>query len=61
MSTLTEQEKRNIALGYNWEPDWSYEYFAEQNLDISQNMSYDMFQIIEQRYIEYIYEKDNQN
>lgn len=56
---LTEKEKSEIALGYNWEPDWSYEYFVSRNLEVSQSFIYDLFQIIEKRYIEYMYENSN--
>lgn len=49
---LTEKEISDIALGYNWNPDMSYETFVQQNPELSMKKGYDLYMIIEDRYLE---------
>lgn len=55
---LTESEKNWVALGYSWEPDWSYEQFIGRNPELPYNMSYDIYLRIEQNYVEFVYEEN---
>ena len=57
--TLTEGQKNQIALGFNWEPDWSYEYFITRNPELSHDRSYQIYQDIEERYIQFMYETED--
>ena len=55
MAKLTEEELRKIALGYNWNPDISYEDFVKNNSHLTENTSYNIWNMIEKRYIEHLY------
>lgn len=57
--SLTEGQKNEIALGYNWEPDWDYEYFINRNPELSYNIAYDLYMNIEDRYIQFVYENES--
>ena len=57
-TNLTEKELNQIALGYNWMPDMSYEDFIRLNPELSYDKSYELFEDIDKRYIQYVYEND---
>ena len=57
MSTnLTEKEIKDIGLGYNWNPSMDYDAFAKANLDLSEDKSWEIYNIIDRRYCYYISE-----
>lgn len=53
---FTAHELLNIALGYIWNPDMSYEDFVVANENLSYQTSHDLYKIINQRYIELKFE-----
>jgi len=57
MKELTEKELKTISLGYNWNRDMSYDDFVNSNKNITYQDGYEMYELIEKRYIEYVYEK----
>lgn len=52
---VTKQEFRNISLGYIWDKDMSYEEFFEVNRNVSFEDAYEMYELINERYIEFVY------
>lgn len=50
---LTVIEISNIAMGYNWNPDMSYEEFVEKNNNIGPGNGQEIWDLIEERYIDF--------
>lgn len=51
-----------ITLGFNWNSNMEFSEFRKLNLSIvSEESAWDLFNIIEQRYIDYVYERDFKN
>lgn len=56
-TNLTEQEITEISLGYNWNPNMDFEAFHKANNGtLSKEGAWDIFEKIDKRYCEYIYE-----
>jgi len=49
---LTKKELRDISLGYNWNPNMSFEEFVSGNGNILSSDVQGMYNLIESRYIE---------
>lgn len=55
---LTKEELNKISLGYTWEPSMSYEQFLENNKGLEKAKTWDIFNLIDKRYCEYVYENE---
>lgn len=55
---LTEKELKDIALGYNWNHLMGYTDFVKSNNNISFQTGHEMYELINERYITYVYEED---
>ena len=55
---LSNEEKEKISLGYRWNEGMSYEEFSEANPNLPMSKSYDVWSMIEQRYVDYKFEKN---
>ena len=49
--TLTDKEIKDISLGFQWNPDMSYEQFVKENGNLSYNSGHEMYDLINERYI----------
>lgn len=54
---LTAEEVDKIALGYNWGSEMSLEDFCAANKKLSRQESYEIYEYINTRYVNYKYEK----
>jgi hypothetical protein len=62
MNDLTEKELSKISLGFNWTPNMSYEEFVEKNFRVNFTTEFEMYEKINERYIQYVYEnRDERN
>jgi len=56
MSNLTEKELSNISLGYQWDKDMSYEDFLNANRTVTREEGFELYELINERYIEKAYD-----
>ena len=49
-------EFKKISLGFDWNPDMSYKDFCSANPKLSKERSWEVFNLIDKRYIEKRYE-----
>lgn len=57
---LTKQELSKISLGFNWNPDMSYEEFMSKNKRVSYESGWDLYDKINDRYIKLKYQEKEQ-
>ena len=53
---FTKFELLNLALGYSWTPEMGLDEFIKANSNVTYETGYELFEIINQRYIEQRYE-----
>jgi hypothetical protein len=54
---LTEKELSDISLGYQWNKDMSYEDFLNVNRTVTREEGFELYELINERYIEKAYEQ----
>lgn len=52
---LSEEEKISVSMGFNWTPDTDFDKFVQDNPDFDQDELWGMYQLIESRYLEKMY------
>jgi hypothetical protein len=55
---MTKEDLSRISIGYNWNPDMSFEKFCKQNKNIDISNVEEMWKKIELRYIDFKFEKN---
>lgn len=53
---LTDQEITKLSLGYNWNQEMSYEDFIRSNKKLSREQAFEIYSMINDRYIFHQYE-----
>lgn len=53
---LTSREIEKISLGYTWSPEMSFDDFSTANSNVSRADAFEIFEMIEHRYIHYKFE-----
>ena len=48
---LTKEDITKVSLGYKWDPEMSYETFAKINVNLSRSEAFNVYDIINLRYI----------
>ncbi len=56
MIILTKNQILDIALGYKWNPEMDFDEFSKHNSNIPLSKKWEIFTLIEQRYLEKVYE-----
>ena len=55
---LTNDELKKISLGYIWSPNMDFKKFASLNKRLSGDEVWNIYNLIESRYIEFRYENE---
>jgi len=58
---LTKKELQEVSMGYRWSPNMSYERFKECNQHLKDEDSYGIYNLIDDRYIDYKYGEGKKN
>ena len=56
MAEITKEQFSKISLGYNWNPEMSFDEFCKANKKICRQDGFDIYEKINERYIHFKFE-----